>query len=302
MKHVFPTHEIPHLWAHQSQIDARNAQGNLYFEGKTIWSYGSHFPIATFAENAKGQTAVLVTTRGYSVTTGGHISAVRRAVHHLSPIFNIPLNGGWTFPQIRGGIQSYRERIDAKSATVSRSRCNQEWAFSSLVALVDEANRFAAFFDFDDRFQVPENLESLRESLKGTLAAKRSEKKTAKLKKLADYADTVSEWQSGLHRFIPRDLGPFLRILGDQVETSLGVLFPVSHAIKGLRFVRAVRESGQPYKRNGHTIHLGHYAIDSIDKRGNVTAGCHKVPWVEIDRIAPQLEAVPVSREVENNQ
>ena len=42
-KHVFDTGEIPHLWAHRTQDEARNRQGNLYFTGDTIYSYGSHF-------------------------------------------------------------------------------------------------------------------------------------------------------------------------------------------------------------------------------------------------------------------
>src|SRR5205807_8092971 len=41
-RHVFPTGEIPHLWAHKVQPDARNADGNLYFGGDTIYSYGEH--------------------------------------------------------------------------------------------------------------------------------------------------------------------------------------------------------------------------------------------------------------------
>ena len=50
-KHVFDTGEIPHLWAHRTQDEARNRQGNLYFTGDTIYSYGSHFPIARHVAN-----------------------------------------------------------------------------------------------------------------------------------------------------------------------------------------------------------------------------------------------------------
>ena len=80
-----------------------------------------------------------------------------------------------------------------------------------------------------------------------------------------------------------------LRVVGDEVQTSLGARFPVSHAIRGLAFVRKVRESGREYVRNGHTIHLGHYVIDRIEPDGTVHAGCHVVRWEEIERITPQL-------------
>ena len=37
---------------------------------------------------------------------------------------------------------------------------------------------------------------------------------------------------------------------------------------------------------NGHTIHLGHFALDAVDGAGNVRAGCHEVAWEEIERVA----------------
>ena len=74
-KHVFDTGEIPHLWAHRTQDEARNRQGNLYFTGDTIYSYGSHFPIARHAANEAGERGVLLTTATYSVTTSSHCSA-----------------------------------------------------------------------------------------------------------------------------------------------------------------------------------------------------------------------------------
>ncbi len=61
------------------------------------------------------------------------------------------------------------------------------------------------------------------------------------------------------------------------VETSRGAQVPVSHAIRGLRFVRAVVARGEAFQTNGHTFHLGHYKIDRIDVDGTLTAGCHVI-------------------------
>src|SRR5258708_32172606 len=90
-KHVFDTGEIPHLWAHKVQESARNAQGNLYFENDTIFSYGSHFPIARHVVDnptkKNPKPAVLFTTRSWSVTTSGHVYAVRSAIPRVVPVF-----------------------------------------------------------------------------------------------------------------------------------------------------------------------------------------------------------------------
>lgn len=38
-------------------------------------------------------------------------------------------------------------------------------------------------------------------------------------------------------------------------------------------------------------MHLGVYALDRIEVNGTVHAGCHVVPWPEIERIAAELDA-----------
>src|ERR1700686_4812085 len=89
-KHVFDTGEIPHLWAHRTQDEARNRQGNLYFTGDTIYSYGSHFPIARHVTNDAGDRAVLFTTSTYRFTTSSHCSAVRSAIPSGIQVFRVP--------------------------------------------------------------------------------------------------------------------------------------------------------------------------------------------------------------------
>src|SRR5690348_11351714 len=79
-KTVFDTDEIAHLWAHRTQDAARNPQGNFYFSGDTIYSYGSHFPIARHIKGAHGADGVFFTSRSYSNTTAKHVSYTRRSL------------------------------------------------------------------------------------------------------------------------------------------------------------------------------------------------------------------------------
>ena len=87
MKRVVSTSEVPHLWAHQSQDSARNGQGSLYFDGDTIYSYGSHFPVARHVTGAHGRSAVLLTSRSHSITTARHVSGVHSAIPGSVPVF-----------------------------------------------------------------------------------------------------------------------------------------------------------------------------------------------------------------------
>lgn len=82
-------HTVAHNWAHQLQSKYKKdtVAGSLYYDGKTIYSYGYHFPIATIHEDKKRGDVTFFTTRGYSNTTAKHISAVRSACSHHTIIF-----------------------------------------------------------------------------------------------------------------------------------------------------------------------------------------------------------------------
>lgn len=81
MKHVFSSaYDVAHLWAHQLQSDARCSNTQLYFEGTTIYSYGSHFPVGKIVENKRGEKAYLFNPDRYSVTTSKHQEVVMGAI------------------------------------------------------------------------------------------------------------------------------------------------------------------------------------------------------------------------------
>jgi len=303
-RHVFPSCEIPHLWMHQVQDEARNSNGTLYFSGPTIYSYGSHFPIARHVENRQGNKAILFTTATYSVTTSGHCSAVRSAIPSGIQVFMVPSIGtSW------GGDASHRQNLEsyvtrATEALEKAARAHREYSISgyyrSAIATRDEAIKYARFFGLKapkfPKFPAKHKLDNLRHELTA-LAAQRA----AETRKREEEAQRrrIKEAKAQIERFRAGDpntrtvygVPPMLRIVGDEVQTSLGVSFPVEHARLGLRAVRKVRETGEAYRRNGHSIHLGHYVIDRIEPNGTVYAGCHVVSWEEIERLAPQLES-----------
>ena len=80
--------------------------------------------------------------------------------------------------------------------------------------------------------------------------------------------------------------GAALRIVGDVLETSHGAYVPLAHAVKVFAFVKLCRDNGTPWKRNGKTIRVGHFQVDSIAANGDFIAGCHSFTWGEIERVA----------------
>lgn len=68
MRKVFDAQQVCHLWANQSQDEARTAGQNLYFTGATLVSYGDHYVIGHFLDDGR----VLMNDASYSMTTSKH--------------------------------------------------------------------------------------------------------------------------------------------------------------------------------------------------------------------------------------
>jgi hypothetical protein len=81
VKRVFANDMVAHVWAQQTQDEGRSSNGNFYFDGDTLYSYGRHFAVARFTGRmVDGQRVVLTNSGSYSVTTSGHMNDMRRAL------------------------------------------------------------------------------------------------------------------------------------------------------------------------------------------------------------------------------
>lgn len=84
-------------------------------------------------------------------------------------------------------------------------------------------------------------------------------------------------------------------ITGGTLETSQGAEVPLTHAIRAFRFLKLCREkaasdpSFDGWQANGKSLPVGHFRVDSIDREGNFRAGCHRINWAEVARLAASL-------------
>lgn len=75
-KTVFSNDMVAHVWAQNSQSEGRSANGNFYFQGPTLYSYGSHFIVGHVMPDG----TALLNADGYSISTAKHKTDARRAV------------------------------------------------------------------------------------------------------------------------------------------------------------------------------------------------------------------------------
>ncbi len=140
--------EVAHNWAHRTGR-ARNGL-NMYYEGDTIYSRDSHFPIARHVEDRQGRLCVLLgPADGYSVSTGKHKSIVLRALDygrmHGGRMFSVP-NLGPFDNYLLYNFDDYVRRIENCIVRASRTRARAPMHLRCAEELIEEANRYRKCF------------------------------------------------------------------------------------------------------------------------------------------------------------
>jgi hypothetical protein len=161
-KQVFGSHSnLAHVWAQNSVRYGRASDGRMYFERGTIYSYGAHFPIATFTEHEyKGRRVVLFTTDKRSVSTSQHIGHARGALRGL-PHLIVPVEG---LADLRiGTADDAAERSFDWLVTLIAAHDTQEAR--------DAANAFRQLFKLKRR--IPDDPRAWLEARESAAAAKR---------------------------------------------------------------------------------------------------------------------------------
>lgn len=324
----YSNHTVAHLWANQSKDSAKSNNGNFWFAGGDIYSYQTCIARLVTSERT-GETIALRTSGKFSVTTTGkHETAISRALGYgkaqvVSMVFYVPWLGAGMSTYINHEInykylvKVYREEVERLSR---RRDPPSEYDREKLNRLATDAHDYAMTFPLPASVEYVElfaetdflairtaHAERLaRNSTPAAIARRerervarieRKERKDAETRRLAAMKaeERLAEWRAGNRDVgvygLPRgrDGSAYLRVVGDNVETSLGATVPLAHAIRVFRFVKSCREAGKEWKANGHSIAVGHYHVTRIEPSGDFVAGCHFLAWEEIERLARSI-------------
>jgi hypothetical protein len=275
-KVVYPTGEIAHMFAHSTQPEARNAQGNFRFEGDQLYSY------STVIARRLGADLYLVSSTSYSSTTNGHQSDARQATRHARTL-HLPMDRyGSVMP-----AQAQRE-VTALYAKASSAR-------TKAADYTAQAERICKdMFDYDGTTLVvpsPSELAQIKANIKAGRAIQRErdaahEKMMAEanaLRKL-EALERLEKWRQGAAAISLHSLPTALRLStdGELIETSAGASIPVRHA---KRIWQAVQANALP-----DSLQVGQYSTARKALTAtHLTIGCHDLPLTELDAIALQL-------------
>lgn len=285
-------HEVAHFWANKVQSEGQ--AGNVFFRDSTIYSYGSHFAIATHI--APG--IVAFTNRNYSPSTGQHKSIVRNAIAEGVEIVYVanPSDG------VNSNKSAAERSIEQLVITASKARrqSTRSAPLAEAFTVATNFNRFAQVMKSRERINTTKlNIGSI-EQLKTFVADKvKREARAAKAleKKRAEivHKNRVA-WRQHEIGYMPMysSGATMLRLSKDNeiVQTSANAEIPVAEAIKLWPFIQRVMRGDKDYEVG---MSLGNYRLTQIKQNGDIVVGCHNIPFAEIEGIAHELDLTNTS-------
>jgi len=265
MKRVFSNSDLAHAYANQSQYEGRNSNGSFYFDGKTIYSYGRHFPIAKIVTNEQGVEAMLFTFRTYSNTTSKQISIVRSATRQYDKIYCYnPENSH------EANFKAWLNLAEIQTEKLQKAK-KPELYLNELCSLSNQVNAYTNYFNIEvpDTLKAVLSIKDKNENLE-YMSKKAELLKIEKAKKekqqKQDFKEQINKWFNGeTQRLYTRYKLDFLRINDNRVETTQAVQIPVE-LCKRLH-----------NKIKNNTLQVGeqllNYRVDQVDNI--IKIGCH---------------------------
>lgn len=286
MKTTFKTNELAHIWAHRNAPTGK-CTSNMHFDGDVFYSYST--AIARHIRNDQGEVAILVNDTSYSTTTAKHQSYVRRAIPDVL-VFRIDGIGRGSQLHV-----SPRELLD--HALAKADKCEQKSIkarerkaelLNSSAYWLEKAVQVARFYGLalDDQAA---HIAELREMASGYTVDVKARLATRQEAKKAKQSAAYEAWKASepYNGSFDRGLFPVaFRVEGDELVSTLGARVPLQAARVAYRFVTSKR--GQEWRENGETCPVGAYRLNAINEHG-VVAGCHRITWAELERLASIL-------------
>lgn len=286
---------VAHNWAHKTG-ERRNGF-NMFYSGPTIYSYGTHYPIARFVDppspyvsaNHPAQEqdkairqVILFNSESYSVSTSKHCTIVRRAIpEYIDHVFHIPFVESRFVNSKTSHQDNYKYLVSMVKTSLdlaSRARSRKMEHIGSANHYRTEANLYSRVFKLGHRqIAMPENIEEV-------IRLEKIRIDTAKRKKDESDKKKIRAWLAGDDIYPPHTRIPYVRVRADQVQTSWGVSVPLRQAIALYRLALACNRRArafEPHKRHN----VNGWRLNRISADGTLHVGCHIIP-LKIQAIA----------------
>ena len=289
MKKVLNADNVAHTWANQQQDEARTPNNSFYFYNNTIYSYGSHFPIAKHATNSKGETAILFTTRSYSMTTSKHIALVKQSIPNREIIIycNNPENSA------NENILYWNRLIDNIYTSLAKAKKPEKYLLE-LSQLKYQLEKYCNFMEVEIPEAISLKLEITSKAEIVEIVAKeqalKTEQEAKKAKEQQKYNKEQIKKFRNFERFNPLINFSCLRYnkATQRIETSQRIEIPVKLALVFYKAIKTALNTKELNTEILDNLKILDYKVKNLQKEF-IEIGCHKIEMKEINKIAKSL-------------
>lgn len=305
MRKVFSSHnEVCHVWANQSQVEGR-CSGNIFFQGKDIYSYGHHYLAARIHE-VKGKKFALVRSDSYGPATSKHLCRIRGAVQGLMPYFGVT-----DVTDIKNAVKELdAEAQGTIAAQLKRVKITDKsdikYSFERILHAFQKANELRLLLGRVEVWPTEKQNKEVQSHLDARLKRYRelntpemlAEREKVKIQqgikdrelqreKLAQAIEDFRTFKGSQYLPLKNEL---LRVKDNEVETSRGAKVPFDVAVKMYRAIK-----------NGVNVigaTIGNFTINDVypnetlsfgqsdsERDTVVQIGCHRILLSEAARV-----------------
>lgn len=293
--------DVAHAWANQTAEElndntergerGRQSHWRIFFQGPTIFSYGRHFPMATFFQRKGKPQVVLFTTQTHSVTTAQHLHVTRGAISGVQVIYCKEVLEA--AQGIHGNnLEAFEAK--AKAAALQLPKCRKPERYLQAIAhQLELATAYAEYFNLKigkyKHLQIKSKDGGIEATAKEIAGIKRA--KAVKAKREAEAAAlSIEEFRAFRSRSVYYSEYTFLRYQPNEkeIETSKGVRVAKDDAQKYYNRLKSLqfRYNSQGYlSTNDQGSEFQGFKLRNITE-DHFEIGCHKIQFSELDRVA----------------
>lgn len=255
MATVFDNHQTAHVWAQQNQFEGRSNNGNFWFEGRAIFSYGRHYCAGYALPDLDGGTVWLTNADSSSVTTNGkHKPAVWRAIPGRS--FAVE-----NLTDLRATLDSYARPDDTKTARRARAFPGIKTALLESWPGQDGAAAILRAMGARDADRMAATLAATRDRQQAAAIARNAKAESDRLAQ--DARELAAKTPRDVQRAITETLGEYSRFESGKLMLEN----------MGLRAHRAAKEAkARGWTRIAETCRAHYQAIRAAIKDGQERA------------------------------
>ena len=270
MRKVFSNSEIVHKFNELTQSEARTPSNSMFFNtnGTKLYSYGHHYLLAEFIDN----NTVMINDKGYSVSTSKHISLVTGATRNRKQFF-------WSVTNCENVNRTIKDCLNR----LPRATKNKEHYKSTILSTYNSYKEYLIYTkQLTKHKKIKEhreieriilafknNYDNLENTIKEQLKSKAIKDKKDIIKALKDWKNNKISWFRNNTNF------DYLRLNGENVETSQNVKIPIIEAKRVLKLIELKNVLGTKIDNRFRVVSFNKF----------LKVGCHNISIKEINYI-----------------